>query len=227
MIGVTWLTTSTVCPACSERIRRRARATRAADVGDRLPTGRGHADVGHEPAGRQRVLLLRPRRRSGPRGRRSPVRRGPCRTHRQAEGGRHDLGGLPRPAQRRGDDHSMPRSAARAAAASASARPVSDSGRSLRPLNRRSGVCSVCPCRSRCVTVVTTGAGSARRLEVVLEDDGLGGRVAVHRLAVHGAVGQRVGGAVLRARHPRVADRAQLPGDAAAPAARAASCRGA
>src|SRR3712207_7325672 len=41
----------------------------------------------------------------------------------------------------------------------------------------------------------------------------LGGEVAVHRPAVHRAVGQRVRGAVPRARHPGVADAAQLPGD--------------
>ena len=50
-------------------------------------------------------------------------------------------------------------------------------------------------------------------LDLVLQDDGLGGRVAVDRPAVHRAVGQRVGGAVLRPRHPGVADRPELPGD--------------
>jgi hypothetical protein len=55
---------------------------------------------------------------------------------------------------------SMPRPARCPAAAAASARPSCDNGRSLLPLNRRSGVCSVRPCRSRWVTVVTTGAGS-------------------------------------------------------------------
>ena len=179
--------------------------------------------------GGQRVLLLRPRRRSAPRGRRSRVRRRSLSSvDRQPEGRGDDLGGLPRAPQRRGDDH-VDAQVGHACARPPRPRPgrCADSGRSLRPLNRRSGVCSVCPCRSRCVTVVTTRRRLGGRLDVVLEDDGLGGRVAVHRLAVHRAVGQRVGGAVLRARHPGVADRAQLPGDAAGLQRRAASCRGA
>jgi hypothetical protein len=55
--------------------------------------------------------------------------------------------------------------------------------------------------------------GFGARLDVVLQDDGLGGRVAVHRPAVHRAVGQGVRGAVLRPGHPGVADLSQLPRD--------------